>query len=105
MKTFLKALKKSNPSMSADKRKRDEICKAAVAQALSDKLDQYPTSVQEDEALLKQRNLAKRHLMAIEVRLGEKVLLQEAISLLQGETTASEEAHHERAAKKAKITA
>jgi SET domain-containing protein 6 len=105
MKTFLKALKKTSPSIFADKRKRDEICHAAVTQALTAKLEQYPTSAQEDEALLKQNNLAKRHRMAIEVRLGEKLLLQEAIALMQGGISASEDAHDERPTKKAKIRA
>jgi SET domain-containing protein 6 len=105
MKTFLKALKKSNPSAFADKRKRDEICNTATAQALAAKLGQYPTSVQEDEVLLKQNNLEKRHRMAVEVRLGEKILLQEATALMQGGTAASEEVHEERATKKAKIQA
>jgi SET domain-containing protein 6 len=102
MKTFLKALKKSYPSTFADKRKRDEICNTATAQALTAKLGQYPTSVQEDEALSKQNNLTKRHRMAIEVRLGEKMLLQEAIALMQEDTAASEEVHGERATKRAK---
>jgi SET domain-containing protein 6 len=107
MKAFLKALKKTSPSIFADKRKRDEICHAAITQALTAKLEQYPTSVHEDEALLKQNNLAKRHRMAIEVRLGEKLLLQEAIALMQarGGITASEEAHDERPTKKVKTKA
>jgi SET domain-containing protein 6 len=105
MKAFLKALKKSNPSIFADKRKRDEICNAAAAQALTAKLEQYPTSVEEDEALLKQANLAKRHRMAIEVRLGEKMLLREAIALMRGETITSEEAHEDRPTKRAKTKA
>jgi hypothetical protein len=43
--------------------------------------------------------------MAIEVRLGEKLLLQEAIALMQGGISASEDAHDERPTKKAKIRA
>jgi SET domain-containing protein 6 len=105
MKAVLKALKKSNPSIFADKRKRDDICNAATAQALKAKLEQYPTSVEGDEALLKQANLAKRYRMAIEVRLGEKILLREAIALVQGGTVTSEDAHEDRPTKRAKTKA
>jgi SET domain-containing protein 6 len=105
LKTFLKALKKSKPDAFADKRKRDDICNAAIAQALAAKLEQYPTSTQEDEALLKTEGLSKRHRMAIEVRLGEKVLLQEATASMQESTAAEEEPSSERAAKKARTKA
>jgi SET domain-containing protein 6 len=105
LKAFLKALKKSDPFIFADKRKRDEICNAATAQALTAKLEQYPTSVEEDEALLKQTNLAKRHRMAVEVRLGEKMLLREVIALTQGGSITSGEAHEDRPTKRAKTKA
>jgi SET domain-containing protein 6 len=105
LKAFVKALKKSDPSISADKRKRDGICNAATAQALTAKLEQYPTSVEEDEALLKQTNLAKRHRMAVEVRLGEKMLLREVIALTHGGSITSGEAHEDRPTKRAKTKA
>lgn len=91
--------------MVADKRKRVEACKAAIIQALETKLGQYPTSLAEDEALLKKQDLSKRHRMAIEVRYGEKTLLQEAIALMQGSGTASEETNGERASKRARTDA
>jgi SET domain-containing protein 6 len=102
---FLKALKKSNPEVIADKRKRIESVKAAIVQALTAKLAQYPTSVQEDETLLNKSDLAKRNRMAIEVRLGEKLLLQEAIALMQGDTVPGEEANGERSTKRARTHA
>jgi SET domain-containing protein 6 len=102
LKDFLKALKKSKPDAFADKRKREDICNAAISQALTTKLKQYPTSAQEDEALLKTEDLSRRHRMAIEVRLGEKILLQEAAALMQESAVANEEPSGERAAKKAK---
>jgi SET domain-containing protein 6 len=101
----LKALKKTNPETFADKRKRDEISSASILQALTAKLAQYPTSTQEDKALLKKDGISKRHRMAIEVRLGEKELLHEAVALLQGAGSAEEEADGERATKKAKTKA
>jgi SET domain-containing protein 6 len=102
---FLKAVKKSNPDLVADKRKRVENCKAAITQALTTKLGQYPTSIEQDKELLEKRDLAKRHRMAIEVRLGEKTLLQEAVALLRESGTTSEEASGERANKRARTSA
>lgn len=101
MKVYLKALKKAKPDAFADKRKRG----TAIAQALVVKLAQYPTTAGEDEALLKKGGLGKRHRMAIEVRLGEKMLLKEAIELMQGPTSADNEGNGERAVKKAKTQA
>ncbi|KAH5236714.1 hypothetical protein HBI62_021540 [Parastagonospora nodorum] len=102
---FLKAIRKSKPEVVADKRKRVESCKAAITQALMTKLGQYPTSIEEDKELLKKQDLAKRHRMAIEVRLGEKTLLQEAVVLMQGSGTTSEEANGERATKRTRTSA
>jgi len=80
----LKALKKSNPGLIAEKRKREDISNTVVTKALAAKLAQYPTSIEDDEKLLKEGSLEKRHRMAVEVRLGEKRLLHEALALLQG---------------------
>jgi SET domain-containing protein 6 len=90
IKSLLKTLKKSKPQAFADKRKRDDILNAAVAKALTAKMGQYSTSIQQDKALLKKDSLAKRHRMAVEVRLGEKLLLQEAIALVGASTAAQE---------------
>lgn len=102
LKTLLKALKKSRPEVFADKRKREDICNAAVLQALKAKLGQYPTTAQEDEALLKKEGLSKRNSMAVEVRLGEKILLQEGIDLIKGNVAGDDEAAEGRATKKAR---
>lgn len=104
LKVILKALKKSQPDAFADKRKRGDICRDAVYEALTAKLKQYPDSIQEDEELLQKKDLLKRRRMAIEVRLGEKKLLQEAIALVQG-TADADTADDERATKKAKSKA
>jgi SET domain-containing protein 6 len=103
LRILLKALKKSNPDAFVDKRKRDEICNATVSAALSAKLRQYTTSLQDDEALLKKDDLTRRHKMALQVRVGEKKLLQEAITLMQGDTATAQECNGERGKKKAKI--
>lgn len=102
---FLKAIKKSKPDVVADKRKRVESCKAAITQALTTKLGQYPTSIEQDKELLEKQDLEKRHRMAVEVRLGEKTLLQEAVALMQGSGEPSEEASVERANKRARTSA
>jgi SET domain-containing protein 6 len=105
LRNFIKVLPNSNASVIVDKRKRGDICNAAVSQALMAKLKQYSTSVEEDETLLKEENLSRRLGMAIAVRVGEKKLLQEAIALMQGGTNTKEEADGERATKKARTNA
>jgi SET domain-containing protein 6 len=102
LKAVLKMIKKSQPDAFADKRKREDICNAAILQALTAKLGQYPTTAQEDEALLKKRDLSKRQCMAVEVRLGEKLLLQEGIDLIKGNVAGDDDAADGRATKKAK---
>ena len=52
-----------------------------VKQICNKRLEQYPTSASEDQKLLKQGDLSKRHRFAVEVRSGEKRLLEEAASL------------------------
>lgn len=71
-----------DPSSVPDKRKRDDIRNSVVAKILYARLAEYPTTAQEDEALLARDDLPRRHRMAVQVRLGEKKLLHEAISLL-----------------------
>ncbi|KAF9771541.1 hypothetical protein IL306_010804 [Fusarium sp. DS 682] len=84
LKTFLKSVKKAQPDAIPDKRKRDEIHQAVLAKTLEALLARYPTSIAEDETLLKQ-GLNQRTRMAVVVRLGEKKLLQEAIAAFSGD--------------------
>lgn len=81
---MLKLLKQNYPKLVAEKRKRGDMFNTVVTKALTAKLAQYPTSMEEDEKLLESGNLEKRRRMAVEVRVGEKRLLQEALALLQG---------------------
>ncbi|KAI8661233.1 Ribosomal lysine N-methyltransferase 4 [Fusarium keratoplasticum] len=80
LKTFLKGVKKAQPEAIPDKRKRDEIHHAVLAKTLQALASKYPTSTSEDHILLQGQDLSQRTRMAIEVRLGEKKLLQEAIA-------------------------
>ncbi|KAJ4249548.1 N-lysine methyltransferase setd6 [Fusarium falciforme] len=80
LKTFLKGVKKAQPEAIPDKRKRDEIHHAVLAKTLQALASRYPTSTSEDQILLQGQDLSQRTRMAIEVRLGEKKLLQEAIA-------------------------
>ncbi|KAH8710201.1 SET domain-containing protein RMS1 [Phaeosphaeriaceae sp. PMI808] len=105
LKSFMKALKKLNPNVFNEKKKRDQVCNAAIASALEAKIKQYPTSKQEDEVLLKKGDLTKRYRMAVEVRLGEKELLQEAIALIKGKGGAIGEDDKGRMAKRPKTKA
>lgn len=102
MKDALKMIKKKKPDVIADKRKRDGIANTVLTQVLSEKLAAYPTSVEEGQTLLEKSDISHRHRMAIQVRLGEKALLEEALAMLKGRTTDSPNEHAERPTKKAR---
>lgn len=85
LKTFLKGVKKAQPDAIPDKRKRDEIQQTVQAKTLESLVSRYPTSIFEDELLLKNKDLGRRARMAVEVRLGEKKLLREAITALSSD--------------------
>jgi len=72
VKELLNNLRKVNPQLNIDANSGWRIIK----RALSTRLAEYPTSIAEDEQLLKVAT--GRRLMAIEVRLGEKHLMRKA---------------------------
>lgn len=80
VKELLRIIKHLDPAAVPDKRKRDGIIKSVILASLKSKQAEYPTTIQEDEALLSSSGVSGRRRMAIEVRLGEKKLLEEAIS-------------------------
>ena len=100
IKIILKAVKKCKAKVQIDKRKRDEVSSNVVRKALTARLAQYPTTAEQDELILRQ-DISKRQRMAVEVRLGEKRLLQEALDLVQ-DTEKSTQQDQERPGKKAK---
>lgn len=102
LKDALKIIKKHKPDVIADKRKRDEIANAVITQVLADKLAEYPTSIREDRATLKKSDITNRHRMAIEVRLGEKVLLEEALAMFKSRNDVVANESEERPTKKIK---
>jgi Rubisco LSMT substrate-binding len=53
--------------------------KQVVLEVLSKRMQEYDTSMEEDESFLQNPDIGKRQTMAIEVRLGEKKNLQKAI--------------------------
>lgn len=105
LRNALKIIKKHNPAAVPDKRKRDEITNMVLNHVLTEKLTEYPTSLQDDQTLLQKPDLTNRYRMAIEVRLGEKLLIEEALFMLQkrGETVSGE--NEERAVKRLKSRA
>jgi SET domain-containing protein 6 len=76
IKELLKFLRKANPQLNVGPNAGWRIIK----RALSTRLAEYPTSIEEDEQLLKMATGRRR--MAIEVRLGEKHLMREAEALV-----------------------
>lgn len=89
LKDALKIIKKHKPETVADRRNRDKITNTVVTQVLVEKLAEYPTTVQEDRAILKKSDLTKRHRMAVDIRLGEKTLLEEALAMLKARSEAA----------------
>ena len=81
-KAYLKVLGKLSPDLVSDKRKREDMYNAIVTEALTAKLSTYPTTIGRDQLLLGKSNLSARHHMAVTVRLGEKHLLEEGLSLI-----------------------
>ncbi|KAI1808237.1 SET domain-containing protein [Daldinia bambusicola] len=81
--TLLKAVRKISPASIPDKSIRDEITLSVIHRALKLRLAQYPTSQVYDLDLLSNNKTSGRQRMAVTVRWGEKVLLQEAIDFAQ----------------------
>ncbi|KAG5935947.1 hypothetical protein E4U53_000319 [Claviceps sorghi] len=104
LKAIIKEVQRQNRALIPDKRKRDDVLQSVMVGALRSVASHYPTTVAEDEALLRQGSLAPRHRMAITVRLGEKRLIEEAFAHFSGKT-AQEESHvHLSASKRSKRT-
>ncbi|KAI2629201.1 SET domain-containing protein [Hypomontagnella submonticulosa] len=76
----LKAIRKVSPTTIPDKTVRDEITLLAIHRALEMRLAQYPTSQAYDLDLVSRDKVSGRQKMAVVVRWGEKVLLQEALN-------------------------
>ncbi|KAF3004326.1 hypothetical protein E8E13_009393 [Curvularia kusanoi] len=100
LKDALKVIKKQKSDVVADKRKRDDIANTVLVQVLTEKLAAYPTTIEEDRSLSKNPEITHRHRMAVQVRLGEKVLLEEAIAMVKARATVDE--HSEKPAKKSR---
>ncbi|KAF7552245.1 hypothetical protein G7046_g7478 [Stylonectria norvegica] len=80
LKDALKVMKKWKPDAIPDKRRRDEIQQTILRTTLEQLVSQYPTTIAKDASLLKKQDLSSRARMAIQVRIGEKKLLAEALS-------------------------
>ena len=74
----LAAIESSQASMSSRSKLATALVGQVVAMVLESRAREYSTTIEEDRALLQASNLASRHRMAIQVRLGEKVVLQKA---------------------------
>lgn len=82
LKDFLKVVRKLDAASIPDKRKRDEIQHEVISRSLETLVSQYSTTVADDQRLLANGDLSERKRMATIVRLGEKLLLQEAKTYL-----------------------
>lgn len=82
VKAFFKALRKVDPNGAGEtlqsSEKRREIYLTCVLGALGDRIAEYETSLEQDLLRREQQNPAGRAGKALEVRIGEKILLREA---------------------------
>lgn len=79
LKAVMKAVKKVRPDAVPDKTVRDRIMYSAVAKALDERAKEYGTTLEQDlEQHATGVGNADRRRMALDVRLGEKVLLRQA---------------------------
>lgn len=95
LKEFLKGVRAIDASLVPDKRKRDEISTAVVGSVLESLSAQYPTSIEQDEGLLQAGGMDERTKMAVAVRLGEKILLREALAVVGGSDGSNKRARTE----------
>lgn len=82
LKFLLKTVKKQNPALIEDKRKRDEVHKQILRLTVQALASQYPTSAAEDQRLLNQ-GVQGRERLGVIVRLGEKKILEEVAASLE----------------------
>lgn len=85
LKEVVKAVKKVRPDAVPDKTVRDRVIYAAIARALEERTRQYATTLEQDLELYEKTGStagadesAGRKRMALDVRIGEKVLLKQA---------------------------
>ncbi len=76
----LRAIETSETSLPSRSKLATELVGHVLAIALRRREKEYATTIEEDEALLQAGNISNRAIMAIHVRIGEKMVLQEAIS-------------------------
>jgi hypothetical protein len=79
---FKRVLKRKSSKISLPRASLDGKISEVLQYALTSRLEQYTTTIDEDRGLLKDPSLPRRKRMAIEVRLGEKEILQQALSYL-----------------------
>ncbi|KAK7740924.1 Ribosomal lysine N-methyltransferase 4 [Cytospora paraplurivora] len=80
LKVVMKAVKKVKPDAVPDKTARDKVIYSAIASALEERAEQYGTTLEQDLELYAAENgNTDRRRMALDVRIGEKVLLKQAI--------------------------
>ncbi|ROW01911.1 hypothetical protein VMCG_05539 [Cytospora schulzeri] len=79
LKTVMKAVKKVKADAVPDKTVRDRIMYSAISKALDERMKQYSTTLEQDlELYAAGSGKMDRRMMALDVRLGEKVLLKQA---------------------------
>lgn len=91
--TMLKSFRKVSASVIPDKRKREEIHQKVLPLIISARLRDYATTLSQDNEILANPGTVGRRRMAVEVRAGEKKVLQEALELAAARGSGDSEDH------------
>lgn len=95
-----------NSAAFRDRTKRRKLYLECVQRGLRDRRDQYSTSLEEDDAILRSKTLSRRVEMGIKVRMGEKAILDSAldwVSRMLQELVLDDMGDEARSAKRPKI--
>jgi N-lysine methyltransferase SETD6 len=76
---MLKCFKKVSVAVMPNKRRQEELTYTIIPHILALRMAEYPTTFAEDQVLLTRPETTGRLRMAIQIRLSEKLLLQEAM--------------------------
>lgn len=83
LKAVMKAVKKASPDAVPDKTARDKVIYSTIARALDERINQYGTTLEQDLKQYEEGSggadqKVRRQRMALDVRIGEKILLKQA---------------------------
>jgi len=104
--SMLKCFKKVSVAVMPNKRRQEELTYTIIPHVLALRMSDYPTTFAQDQVLLTRPETKGRLRMAIQIRVSEKLLLQEAMyrfSLLDPADRILQDANGAKTPKKARL--